>query len=130
MKAVSTRIADVVCLEPRVFRDERGFFLESFSRRTLAQLGIHAEFVQENHSRSVRHVLRGLHYQIEHAQGKLVRVVAGEVLDVALDLRRGSATFGRYVSVVLSAENMRMVWIPPGFAHGFFVRSEQAEFIY
>ena len=130
MRALPTDIPDVVCLEPQVFRDERGFFLESFSRRTLERLGIAADFVQENHSRSRRHVLRGLHYQIEHAQGKLVRVVVGEVLDVAVDLRRGSPSFGRYVSAVLSAENMRMMWIPPGFAHGFFVRSEQAEFIY
>lgn len=130
MRATRTEIPDVVCLEPEVFLDERGFFLESFSKRSLARLGIDVDFVQENHSRSVRHVLRGLHYQIEHAQGKLVRVVVGEVLDVAVDLRKSSPTFGRYVSTVLSADNLRMVWVPPGFAHGFFVRSEHAEFLY
>jgi len=130
MKAFPTSIPDVVCLEPTVLHDERGFFLESFNRRTLASLGIDAAFVQENHSRSARGVLRGLHYQIQHAQGKLVRVLAGEVLDVAVDLRRGSATFGRHVSLVLSGENMRMAWIPPGFAHGFLVRSDHADFIY
>jgi dTDP-4-dehydrorhamnose 3,5-epimerase len=130
MKAIPTDIPEVVLLDPRVFRDARGLFLESYNRQTLAALGIDAGFVQENHSRSERHVLRGLHYQIERAQGKLVRVVAGEVLDVAVDLRRGSPTFGRHVSAVLSAENMRMMWIPPGFAHGFFVRSAHADFIY
>jgi dTDP-4-dehydrorhamnose 3,5-epimerase len=130
MRAMRTEIPDVVCLEPEVFLDERGFFLESFSKRSLARLGIDVDFVQENHSRSVRHVLRGLHYQIEHAQGKLVRVVVGEVRDVAVDLRKSSPTFGRYVSTVLSADNLRMVWVPPGFAHGFFVQSEHAEFLY
>ena len=130
MKAIPTALPDVICLEPQVFGDARGFLLESFNRRTLERLGIEAEFVQENHSRSARHVLRGLHYQIEQPQGKLVRVVVGEVLDVAVDLRRASPTFGRHVSAVLSAENLHMMWIPPGFAHGFFVRSERAEFIY
>ena len=116
--------------EPTVFHDERGFFLESFNRQELAAFGIEPSFVQENHSRSARHVLRGLHYQIEHPQGKLVRVVAGQVVDVAVDLRRSSPTFGKSVIFELSAENKRLAWIPPGFAHGFFVRSDHAEFIY
>ena len=116
--------------EPTVFHDERGFFLESFNRQKLAAFGVGLWFVQENHSRSARHVLRGLHYQIAHPQGKLVRVVAGEVLDVAVDLRRSSPTFGKSVICELSAENKRLAWIPPGFAHGFFVRSDHAEFIY
>ncbi len=130
MNVVATTIPDVKLIEPKVFGDARGFFLESYNRRTLAPLGIDAEFVQDNHSKSARNVLRGLHYQIRQPQGKLVRVIAGEVLDVAVDIRRGSPTFGKWVSFVLSAENKRMAWIPVGFAHGFLVRSESAEFLY
>jgi len=130
MKAIATAIPDVVLLEPRVFGDERGFFFENWNRRTLAELGIDADFVQDNHSRSQKNVLRGLHYQIEHAQGKLVRVTSGEVYDVAVDLRRSSPTFGQSVGFMLSADDKRMAWIPPGFAHGFCVTSEWAEFLY
>jgi dTDP-4-dehydrorhamnose 3,5-epimerase len=130
MKVTPAALPDVLVLEPRVFGDDRGFFFESYNRRTLAAAGIEAEFVQDNHSRSARGVLRGLHYQIEHAQGKLVRVVAGEVFDVAVDLRRSSPTFGRAVGIALSADNRRMLWIPPGFAHGFLVVSDAAEFLY
>ena len=120
----------MLVIEPRVFEDARGFFLESYNRRAFAEAGIDAEFVQDNHSRSGRGVLRGLHYQIEHAQGKLVRVIEGEVLDVAVDLRRASPTFGRHVSITLSAADRRMLFIPPGFAHGFLVVSEAAQFLY
>ena len=130
MKAIPTAIPDVLLLEPRVFGDERGFFYESWNRRTFAELGIDVDFVQDNHSKSQRNVLRGLHYQIEHAQGKLVRVAAGEVYDVAVDLRRSSPTFGQWVGFTLSASDRRMAWIPPGFAHGFCVTSESAEFLY
>jgi dTDP-4-dehydrorhamnose 3,5-epimerase len=130
MKVTATAIPDVKLIEPRVFADDRGFFFESWNARTLAAAGIDATFVQDNHSRSRRGVLRGLHYQIEHAQGKLVRAVTGEVFDIAVDLRRASPTFGRHVGVVLSAENRRMLWVPPGFAHGFVVLSEAADFLY
>jgi dTDP-4-dehydrorhamnose 3,5-epimerase len=130
MNLIPTAIPDVLLLEPRVFGDERGFFLESWNKRTFAELGITADFVQDNHSRSQKNVLRGLHYQIEHAQGKLVRVTAGEVYDVAVDLRRSSPTFGRWVGFTLSAADKRMAWIPPGFAHGFLVMSDSAEFLY
>ena len=130
MKVTPTALPDVKLVEPRVFGDERGFFFESWNRRALAAAGIDADFVQDNHSRSRRGVLRGLHYQIEHAQGKLVRVTAGEVYDVVVDLRRGSPTFGRHFAVALSEANRRMLWVPPGFAHGFVVVSEQAEFLY
>ena len=130
MRVVPTAIPDVLVVEPRVFGDERGFFFESWNRRALAQAGLDAEFVQDNHSRSARGVLRGLHYQIRHPQGKLVRVVAGEVFDVAVDLRRGSPTFGRHVAITLSAENRKMLWVPPGFAHGFCVTSGSADFLY
>ena len=130
MKVTPTALPDILLIEPRVFGDARGFFLESYNQRTLADAGLTAEFVQDNHSLSSRGVLRGLHYQIEHAQGKLVRVIAGEVFDVAVDVRRSSATFGRWVGVTLSAENKRMLWIPPGFAHGFLVLSASAEFLY
>lgn len=130
MKLIPTAIPDVVLIEPKVFGDARGFFYESWNQRTLAELGIHAQFVQDNHSKSQKNVLRGLHYQIEHAQGKLIRVVAGSVYDVAVDLRRSSPTFGRWVAVALSADDKRMVWIPPGFAHGFCVTSDSAEFLY
>ena len=130
MKAIPTAIPDVLLLEPRVFGDARGFFYESWNRRSFAELGIDIDFVQDNHSKSQRNVLRGLHYQIEHAQGKLVRVAAGEVYDVAVDLRRSSPTFGQWVGFTLSASDRRMAWIPSGFAHGFCVTSESAEFLY
>ena len=130
MKVTPTELPEVLLLEPKVFGDERGFFFESYNRRALAELGLEAEFVQDNHSRSARGVLRGLHYQIEHAQGKLVRVTEGEVFDVAVDLRRSSPRFGRWSSALLSAANRRMLWIPPGFAHGFLVVSAAPEFVY
>lgn len=130
MKLIRTEIHDVCLVEPKVFGDERGFFFESWNRRAFAALGIDADFVQDNHSRSARNVLRGLHYQIEHAQGKLVRVVSGEIYDVAVDLRRSSPTFGRWVGFPLSSETRHMAWIPAGFAHGFCVLSEHAEVIY
>lgn len=130
MKVTPTGIPDVKLVEPRVFGDDRGFFFESWNARTLAAAGIDATFVQDNHSRSRRGVLRGLHYQIEHAQGKLVRCVIGEVYDVAVDLRRSSPTFGRHVGMILSSTNQRMLWVPPGFAHGFVVLSETADFLY
>jgi dTDP-4-dehydrorhamnose 3,5-epimerase len=130
MQITHTALSDVLLVEPKVFGDERGYFFESWNRRAFAAAGIDAEFVQDNHSRSGRGVLRGLHYQIEHAQGKLVRVTEGEVFDVAVDLRRSSPSFGRSVGVVLSAANRRMLWIPPGFAHGFVVLSENAAFLY
>jgi dTDP-4-dehydrorhamnose 3,5-epimerase len=130
MRVEPTALPDVLLIEPRVFGDARGFFFESWNRRTFADAGIDAEFVQDNHSRSIRGVVRGLHYQVQHAQGKLVRVTEGEVFDVAVDLRRSSPTFGRHVALVLSAVNRRMLYIPPGFAHGFMVTSESAEFLY
>ena len=130
MNVTPTELPDVLLIEPRVFADERGFFFESYNRRALAEAGLAGEFVQDNHSRSKRGVLRGLHYQIERAQGKLVRVTLGEVFDVAVDIRRSSPTFGRWTGMVLSAENKRMLWIPPGYAHGFLVTSEAAEFLY
>ncbi len=131
MKVVSTTIPDVVILEPRVFGDSRGFFFESYSEQAFSTaLGRPMRFVQDNHSRSARGVLRGLHYQLPFPQGKLVRVVHGEVFDVAVDLRRGSPTFGRWESDVLSAENKRQLWVPEGFAHGFLVLSDAAEVLY
>lgn len=130
MKKIDTAIPDVLLLEPRVFGDDRGFFYESWNKKTLASVGLDVDFVQDNHSKSQRGVLRGLHYQIQHPQGKLVRVVSGEVFDVVVDLRQSSPTFGQWVGYVLSAENKRMAWIPPGFAHGFMVTSESAEFLY
>jgi len=131
MKAVPTVIPEVKIIEPKVFGDDRGIFFESFNRRRFAELiGPDTDFVQANHSRSVPGVLRGLHYQIQHPQGKLVRVVHGEVLDVAVDVRRSSPTFGQHVAVELSAENKRIFWVPEGFAHGFVVLSESAEFLY
>ena len=131
MKATRTAIPDLLIIEPKVFGDERGFFFESFNRRKFAELtGRDVDFVQDNHSRSAKNVLRGLHYQIQHPQGKLVRVVQGAVLDVAVDIRRDSPTFGRHTAVELSAENKRMLWIPEGFAHGFAVLSDAAEFLY
>ncbi len=130
MKPLPTAIPEVLLIEPKVFGDERGFFFESYNRRTLAELGVNADFVQDNHSRSTKGVLRGLHYQRHHPQGKLVRVISGEVFDVAVDLRRSSPSYGQWVSSTLSAENKRMMWIPPGFAHGFLTLSESAEFLY
>jgi len=131
MNVRPTEIPGVLVIEPRVFGDERGFFFESFNeRRWRERTGLQTRFVQENHSRSRRHVLRGLHYQIRQAQGKLVRVIRGEVYDVAVDLRRSSPTFGRWTGIHLSAENKLQFWIPEGFAHGFLVLSEVAEFLY
>lgn len=131
MKSTRLAIPEVLLLEPRVFGDERGFFFESFNQRTFdSAVGKHINFVQSNHSCSMRHVLRGLHYQIKQAQGKLVRVVNGKVFDVAVDIRRSSPTFGQWVGEILSAENKRQLWVPPGFAHGFIVLSEDAEFLY
>lgn len=126
-----TALPEVLILEPKVFGDARGFFFESFNARDFAQCtGLDVQFVQDNHSKSAKGVLRGLHYQIEHPQGKLVRVTQGEVFDVAVDIRKGSPTFGKWEGVLLSAENKRQLWIPPGFAHGFLVLSESAEFLY
>lgn len=130
MQRILTEIPDVILLQPKIFGDARGFFFESWNRRVLADLGITSDFVQDNHSRSLRNVLRGLHYQMKLPQGKLVRVIAGEIFDVAVDLRRSSPTFGRWVGFTLSAENRRIAWIPPGFAHGFCVTSDSAEFLY
>ena len=131
MEAVKTSLQDVLIVEPKVFGDTRGFFFESFNARRFAELtGITTPFVQDNHSRSQKGVLRGLHYQIRQPQGKLVRVVAGDVYDVAVDLRRSSPDFGKWTGVTLSAENKRIVWIPAGFAHGFVVLSDSAEFLY
>lgn len=127
---IPTSLPDVFVLEPRVFADERGFFLESYNEKVFADLGISDRFVQDNHSRSARNVLRGLHYQINQPQGKLVRVVEGEVLDVAVDLRRSSKTFGKWAAVRLCGENKRMIWIPQGFAHGFHVVSSFAHVLY
>ena len=126
-----TNLPDVLILEPKVFGDDRGFFFESFNARDFATAtGLDVQFVQDNHSRSAKGVLRGLHYQIQHPQGKLVRVTQGEVFDVAVDLRRSSPTFGQWAGVVLSAQNHKQLWVPPGFAHGFVVLSETAEFLY
>ena len=130
MQRIDTAISDVFMIDPKVFGDERGFFFESYNKRVMQELGITDEFVQDNHSRSSRGVLRGLHYQIQHTQGKLVRVIVGSVFDVAVDLRKTSATFGQWVGMELSADNKRMAWIPPGFAHGFVVTSDTAEFLY
>ena len=131
MNVIHTAIADVKIIEPKVFGDERGFFYESFNARAFREVvGIDQDFVQDNHSKSVRGVLRGLHYQIAQAQGKLVRTLVGEVFDVVVDIRRSSPTFGKHVSVALSAQNKRMLWVPVGFAHGFLVTSDHAEFVY
>ncbi|MDH0730523.1 dTDP-4-dehydrorhamnose 3,5-epimerase [Pseudomonas sichuanensis] len=131
MNIIATDIPDVLIIEPKVFGDDRGFFLESFNARVFAELtGYKGGFVQDNHSRSAHNVLRGLHYQVQNTQGKLVRVVQGEVLDVAVDVRSSSSTCGQWVAVRLSAENRRQLWIPPGFAHGFVVLSESADFLY
>ena len=132
MKITPTAIPDVLLIEPRVFGDARGFFFESFNQKSFAEAtGVNLPFVQDNHSKSVKGVLRGLHYQLEpYAQGKLVRVTQGEVFDVAVDLRKDAKTFGQWVGVTLSAENKQQLWIPPGFAHGFLVLSDTAEFLY
>jgi dTDP-4-dehydrorhamnose 3,5-epimerase len=130
MKVQPTQIAGVLIVEPDVFGDDRGFFLESYNEREMRKIGIDAHFVQDNHSRSQRNVLRGLHYQVHQPQGKLVRVVCGTVFDVAVDLRRGSPTFGKWVGAELSAENKCMFWMPPGMAHGFVVLSAFADFLY
>ena len=130
MNIIQTDIPDVLIVEPKVFTDARGFFYESFNSKAMQAAGMTGDFVQDNHSRSARNVLRGLHYQIRQPQGKLVRVVAGEIFDVAVDIRRRSPTFGKWVGMKLSAENKHMAWIPPGFAHGFLVLSEFAEVLY
>ena len=130
MKVIETGLPGVLIIEPVVHGDSRGFFLESFHARRYAESGLPASFVQDNHSRSARGVLRGLHYQLRHPQGKLVRVVSGEVFDVAVDIRRGSPTFGRWVGATVSADNHRQLYVPPGFAHGFCVLSEYADFLY
>lgn len=131
MNVIRTEIPDVLILEPKVFGDHRGFFMESFNARVFREAtGVQADFVQDNHSRSARGVLRGLHYQIRKPQGKLVRVVRGSVFDVAVDLRRSSPTFGRWVGTELSEDNKRQFWVPPGFAHGFVVTSDSADFLY
>jgi dTDP-4-dehydrorhamnose 3,5-epimerase len=130
LKKIPTSLPGVLVLEPRVFGDDRGFFFESYNQKTMADLGITERFVQDNHSSSSRNVLRGLHYQLKHAQGKLVRVAEGEIIDVAVDLRRSSATFGKWEAVRLSGDNKRMLWIPPGFAHGFGVLSDKAHVLY
>ena len=130
MKVQSTQIPGVLIVEPVVFGDDRGFFLESFNEKQMRSIGIDAHFVQDNHSCSRRNVLRGLHYQINQPQGKLVRVVSGNVFDVAVDIRRNSPTFGKWVGVELSAENKRIFWLPPGLAHGFVVLSDSADFLY
>lgn len=131
MNIIPTELPEVLLLEPKVFGDDRGFFLESFNQKQWKELtGLETIFVQDNHSRSTKGVLRGIHYQIQQPQGKLVRVVAGEVYDVAVDLRRSSPTFGRWVGVVLSGENKRQLWVPEGFGHGFLVLSESADFLY
>jgi dTDP-4-dehydrorhamnose 3,5-epimerase len=131
MKATPLAIPDVVLLEPRVFGDDRGFFFESFNQRQFNEaIGQTVAFVQDNHSRSAKNVLRGLHYQIQQPQGKLVRVVMGEVFDVAVDIRKSSPTFGQWVGEILSAENKKQLWVPEGFAHGFVVLSDHAEFLY
>jgi dTDP-4-dehydrorhamnose 3,5-epimerase len=131
MQVIQTAIPDVLILEPKVFGDERGFFFESFNARAFEQAtGLKRDFVQDNHSKSAKNVLRGLHYQLQNPQGKLVRVVQGEVFDVAVDLRKGSKTFGHWVGVNLSAENKKQLWIPEGFGHGFVTLTETAEFLY
>lgn len=131
MKVISTALNEVLILEPRVFGDERGYFFESYNARVFkGATGLDVDFVQDNHSRSARNVLRGIHYQVVRPQGKLVRVVSGSVFDVAVDLRRSSPSFGRWVGVELSAENHRQMWIPPGFGHAFLARSEYADFLY
>jgi dTDP-4-dehydrorhamnose 3,5-epimerase len=131
MKVTPTRIPDVLLIEPKVFGDDRGFFFESYNQKAFQEAtGLNVSFVQDNHSKSAKNVLRGLHYQIEQPQGKLVRVTHGEVFDAAVDIRKGSKTYGQWVGLILSAENKKQLWIPPGFAHGFLTLSETAEFLY
>jgi dTDP-4-dehydrorhamnose 3,5-epimerase len=130
VKFISTSLPGVLLIEPQVFQDERGFFLESYQKQHFLEAGIPFDFVQDNHSKSCQGVLRGLHYQIQQPQGKLLRVVVGEIYDVALDIRRNSPTFGKWFGTYLSAENKQMLWVPPGFAHGFYVTSPQAELLY
>lgn len=130
MNFIPTIIPEIIIIEPKIFADERGFFLESYQKKRFAEAGIGMDFVQDNHSRSQQGTLRGLHYQIQKAQGKLVRVIAGEIFDVAVDIRKNSPTFGKWVGGYFSAENKRMLWVPPGFAHGFFVTSPVAEVLY
>lgn len=130
MKLIDTHIPDVKIIEPKVFGDTRGFFMETWSVQAFESLGLHSTFVQDNHSRSRQGILRGLHYQLQHPQGKLVRVTHGKVFDVAVDVRRSSASFGQWVGVELSEDNPQMLWIPPGFAHGFYVMSESVDFLY
>jgi dTDP-4-dehydrorhamnose 3,5-epimerase len=131
MNVIATKIPEVFIIEPKVFGDERGFFFESFNQKVFAEkTGVKDTFVQDNHSRSVKGVLRGLHYQIQQAQGKLVRVVVGEVFDVAVDIRKNSPSFGEWVGCILSEKNKRQFWVPPGFAHGFLVTSDTADFLY
>lgn len=130
MNVIQTAISDVLLVEPKVFGDARGFFYESFNKKAMQAAGMAGDFVQDNHSRSVRNVLRGLHYQIKQPQGKLIRAVVGEIFDVAVDIRRRSPTFGKWVGFNLSAQNRRMAWVPPGFAHGFLVLSEYTEVLY
>jgi dTDP-4-dehydrorhamnose 3,5-epimerase len=130
MKLIPTKIPEILIIEPQIFGDERGFFMETYRARRFQEAGLPTNFVQDNHSASRQGTLRGLHYQIRQAQGKLLRVIVGEIYDVAIDLRRQSATFGQWVGATLSAQNRRQIWIPPGFAHGFYVLSEQAELVY
>jgi len=130
MKIIDTDIADVKIIETAVFGDERGFFMETWQQKKFEELVCPRQFVQDNHSKSAKGILRGMHYQTENTQGKLVRVIAGEVYDVAVDMRRSSPTFGKWVGVTLSADNKRQLWVPEGFAHGFYVTSESAEFVY
>ncbi len=131
MNLIQTEIPEVLLLEPKVHGDERGFFMESFNQRVFTEkTGVNLEFVQDNHSRSLKGVLRGLHYQVQQAQGKLLRVVIGEIFDVAVDIRKSSPNFGKWVGYILSAENKRQLWVPPGFAHGFLTRSEMADVLY
>lgn len=130
MKFIRSTISDVILIQPTIFGDHRGFFMETWQHKTFAENGINCNFVQDNHSKSTQGILRGLHYQMEQTQGKLVRVVAGAVFDVAVDMRRSSPNFGQWVGYELSADNRNMLWVPPGFAHGFYVMSDSAEFIY
>ena len=130
MKVIDTEIPVVKIIEPKVYGDERGFFMETYRKSWFSEIGIDTAFVQDNHSSSVKGVLRGLHYQLQQPQGKLIRVISGEVYDVAVDLRKNSSTFGQHIATVLRAENKEIFWVPPGFAHGFLVLSEEAEFVY
>jgi len=130
MNFISLDIPEVILIEPRVFGDERGFFMETWNQKLFSENGIDAEFVQDNHSNSAKGILRGLHYQLQHTQGKLVRVTSGKVFDVAVDIRSSSPTFGQHVSAILSAENKNMLWVPPGFAHGFLSMEDDTEFLY